>query len=50
MSQLTGLKYKTIFINITVKHLLFDIFQLTLRQVIEDEVIFQAINYQSRVM
>ncbi len=42
MSNLSCLEYKLSFINGAVEHFIFYVFELVLREVVEDEMIFEA--------
>jgi hypothetical protein len=44
MAKLFWLKYVSFLLDITIVHFLFNILKLSLRQVIEDKVIFETVN------
>lgn len=44
MAKLPGLKDKGVFIDVTVEHFFFDVLKFTFGEVVEDEVIFEAVD------
>lgn len=47
--DLTHLEHESTFLNITIEHLLFDVLQFALGEVIEDEVVLEASKDEVRI-
>jgi len=50
MAKLFGLEYVSVFFHVAIVHFLFNILQLSLRKVIENEMILEAVDNEIRIM